>query len=53
MYDFKCVETGEVKSLYWTVEDLEPWFTEEGNTWKRVYTAPAIHFLGSGWASKS
>jgi predicted nucleic acid-binding Zn ribbon protein len=54
MYDFRCVETGEVKSLFWLVEDLDElkeWFTEDGKTWKRVYTAPAIHFHGSGFYS--
>ncbi len=57
-YVYRCVETGEEKELELTItlmteELLHGWTDADGRTWKRVYTAPAIHFRGLGWAGKS
>jgi predicted nucleic acid-binding Zn ribbon protein len=59
MYDFRCVETGEIDSVFLSIEELEEYgqgFEENmlgkpPRHWKRVYTPPAIHFHGSGFYS--
>lgn len=51
-YDFECIECNILVELVLAVDSQTPRCINCGKTLKRLWSAPAIHFKGDGWAGK-